>query len=90
MMILALPPRLDLIEATPLTAAFRQAFGKPLTVDASGVEHLGALCLQVLIAAARHWREEGVSFAITPRSDAFVTALNNFGLDVETVTLEEV
>ncbi len=89
MMMLSLPSRLDLIEAKPLTTAFQQATGQPVTVDASAVEHLGGLCLQILISAARAWRAQDLAFAITPRSEAFDTALGDFGLSPQATALEE-
>ena len=49
--------------------------GCDLTLDAGRVGHLGALALQLLIAAARRWRADGVRLAIEPRSPSFDDAL---------------
>ncbi|WP_041527175.1 STAS domain-containing protein [Paracoccus aminophilus] len=81
MNIVTLASRLDLTEASGLAAALNAHSGQPVTLDAGNVEHLGGLCLQVLLAAARQWRETTCEFAITPRSAPFSDALTIFGVD---------
>jgi chemotaxis protein CheX len=76
---LRLAPVLDLNAAAPLKAAFLEHRGEPLEVDASQVQRLGGLCLQVLIAARHGWAEDGRPLSITPRSPAFDEALGLFG-----------
>jgi chemotaxis protein CheX len=66
-----LPQILDLGAAAPLQAELSAARGQPLQLDASGVERLGGLCLQVLIAAQAQWRADAVEFAIANPSAAF-------------------
>lgn len=78
---LALGHRLDLSAATPLAAELQARHGQSLEIDASGVQHLGGLCLQVLLAAAASWRAAGQSLVIAPRSPAFDEALATFGLE---------
>ncbi|MRX50702.1 STAS domain-containing protein [Paracoccus sp. S-4012] len=77
---LTLPARLDLTEARRLTRALRDHAGTPLTLDASRVESLGGLGLQVLLAAAQEWRRRGAALDLGPRSAAFDAALAQFGL----------
>ena len=62
---------LDLTEARPLADALLGVRGQAVALDASGVERLGALCLQVLIAARRTWAADGSPFAIIRPSAAF-------------------
>ncbi len=62
---------LDLTEARPLADALLGARGRPLVLDASGVERLGALCLQVLIAARRAWEVDAAPFSVVRPSAAF-------------------
>jgi chemotaxis protein CheX len=69
---LALADILDLTEARPLAEALTELRGRPVEVDASRVERLGALCLQVLISARRTWVEDGAAFSIVRASPAFV------------------
>ena len=76
---LALDPVLDLKAAAPLRAALLDRRGEALTIDASAVQRLGGLCLQVLLGARRAWAEDGRSLEVTPRSAAFDEALGLFG-----------
>jgi chemotaxis protein CheX len=62
---------LDLRAAKPLWADIHAARGQPLEVDASQVERLGGLCLQVLLAAQAQWRVDGLAFSIANPSPAF-------------------
>lgn len=67
-----LAPVLDLSAATSLSDALKAARGQPLEVDASEVERLGGLCLQVLAAAQAQWRADGAPFSIARPSEAFL------------------
>lgn len=78
---LKLPCRLDLTAARGLKADLLALSGRSLRLDASEVTHLGGLCLQLLLAAATHWRLSGQPLVIEPRSDVFDTALTAFGID---------
>lgn len=79
---LILAERLDLTAAAPLAEAIRaRRDGGPLRLDAGAVDHLGGLCLQVLLAAAADWRARGPGWTIAPRSAAFDRALAVFGID---------
>ena len=70
---------LKLSAAAPLWRQLAAARGGALAVDASEVEHLGALCLQTLVAAARAWRSDGVPFEIASPSPAFADAVRLMG-----------
>jgi chemotaxis protein CheX len=72
---------LDLRAAGPLKAEFTSVRGARLEVDASDVERLGGLCLQVIIAAAAAWREDGAEFRIVNPSPAFLESLKILGAD---------
>lgn len=78
---LVLAERLDLPAVRPLACDLLARAGCDLTLDAGRVGHLGALALQLLIAAARRWRADGVRLAIEPRSPSFDDALRVFGVD---------
>lgn len=77
---LTLAPRLDLTAARPLAGQIAATTGD-LILDASQVAHLGGLCLQILLAAARQCRAEGRGFVIRDRSDGFEAALRQFGVN---------
>ncbi|MDO9338286.1 MAG: STAS domain-containing protein [Caulobacteraceae bacterium] len=78
---LRLEPVLDLKAATPLQTALLARRGRAVEIDASGVERLGGLCLQVLLSAHRTWGDDGFPLQVTPRSEAFTEALRLFGAD---------
>jgi chemotaxis protein CheX len=66
-----LEPVLDLGAAERLHATLMGLRGQPLDIDASQVERLGGLCLQVLISARDTWRADGHSAVIGQASTAF-------------------
>ncbi len=68
-----LSPILDLSAAAPLATAFNGARGQPIEIDASAVERVGGVCLQVLIAAQNAWTSDGVPFALVNPSEAFLS-----------------
>ena len=67
----ALADILDLTEARPLADALAAVRGRPVQINAFAVERLGALCLQVLVAARRTWAADGAAFSIVGASPAF-------------------
>ena len=76
-----LPPVLDLKAAEGLRAALLARRGQPLQIDASGVQRLGGLCLQVLLAARKTWEGDVFPFSIDQRSEAFSEMLRLFGAE---------
>ncbi|MFC2953147.1 STAS domain-containing protein [Marinicaulis aureus] len=80
---IVLDERLDLTAASALCAALIEQRGKPLTIDAEKVEHLGSQCLQVLISAALTWRADNAELSYSGRSSAFTQSLENFGAPMD-------
>lgn len=74
-----LSPVLDLNAAAPLREQLLALRGGAVTLDGSAVERLGALCLQVLLAARKTWRDDGAEFRLTGASDALAEQLAAFG-----------
>lgn len=74
-----LPPSLDVTAAAPLREQLLTLRGGPVALDASGVERLGGLCLQVLMAARRTWAADGLPLRLAAASDAFAAQLAAFG-----------
>jgi chemotaxis protein CheX len=74
-----LPPVLGLNEAAPLCAQLRALRGQPLMVEASHVERIGGLCLQVLLSARKTWAFDGIPMAIANSSSAFKEAVALLG-----------
>ncbi len=83
---LTLPRTLTLAEATPLASVLKENAGAPLSVDASSVDHLGAQCLQVLLAAAQSWRAAGHPLTLTHSSAAFTEGLTRLGVSQDALT----
>ncbi len=74
-----LKPVLDIQQATPLKAELLSLRGQAAEIDASGVERLGGLCLQVLLSAQQTWQADGHDLSITGASEAFVSQWTAFG-----------
>jgi chemotaxis protein CheX len=71
---IVLADSLDLTAAAPLAAELLAARGKPATLDASGVQRLGAQCLQVLLAARGLWSSDGLPWRVVDPSSEFADA----------------
>jgi chemotaxis protein CheX len=65
-----LPAVLDLKAAGPLKTQIETHMGSPLDIDVSGVERMGGLCLQVLLAAAETWRAQDLPFRLINPGDS--------------------
>jgi chemotaxis protein CheX len=76
-----LEPILDLKAADRLKSILMERRGRPLEIDASNVQRLGGLCLQVLISAQHAWMLEGIPMTIASRSGEFSETLKLFGAD---------
>ncbi|WEX78003.1 STAS domain-containing protein [Sinorhizobium numidicum] len=87
---LKLAPVLDLNEATALHEKLLALKGGAVSIDASAVERIGALCVQVLVAGARSWEEDQLSFTFAKVSDAFVKTTQLIGVDVDPLMAKEI
>jgi chemotaxis protein CheX len=72
---LRLPQVLDLNAAAPLAAELMSHRGRPIEIDASAVDRLGAQCVQVLLAARKTWDSDGLSFSTVAASAEFASVL---------------
>jgi len=79
--VLKLPETMDVARARTLFDDLFRRRGTPLTIDASRVEKASALAVEVMVASARQWRSDGISFAIAPMSDAMLETCGGLGLD---------
>ncbi|QJF51181.1 STAS domain-containing protein [Roseobacter ponti] len=77
--------RLDLSAAAGLATALRERTEPEVIVDLSEVRHLGALCLQILIAAATAARKDGRSLSLINASDRVIDQLRVMGMTPETI-----
>jgi chemotaxis protein CheX len=83
---LELPSILDLIAAPGLLEAFTSRRGTALTVDAGGVQRLGAQCLQVLLAARAAWAADGQPLMWESLSEEFSASLELLGVTPDDLT----
>jgi chemotaxis protein CheX len=81
---------LDLNEAAALRGKLMGLRGSDVVVDASGVERVGALCVQVIMAAARTWDEDQLSFTFSKVSDAFQKTMRLIGVNVDHLLAREI
>lgn len=75
-----LPDRLDSSAAPALALALSDLRGQPVALDASGVEVIGALACEVMIAAQRQWKTDGHAFTVTQPPARFEAACTALGL----------
>lgn len=84
--VITLQDRLDFGAAPDLKAELLAQTGNDLQVDASGVTHMGTLCLQILIAASTDWARQGQKFELSSPSEVCVTQLSLHGFSSDTLT----
>ena len=81
---------LDLNEASTLRGKFVGLRGSNIVIDASGVERIGALCVQVIMAAAKTWDEDKLSLTFSKVSDAFQKTMQLIGIDIDHLLAKEI
>lgn len=86
---LSLAPVLDLNEATALRDKLMALKGSDLSIDASAVERVGALCAQVLVSAARSWEVDKRAFSFSSASEPFLKTMQLIGVDIEHLLAKE-
>src|SRR5689334_6797276 len=74
-----LDPTLDLNAAGELARQLIELRGKPVRIDASRVQRMGAQCVQVLLSAEKTWATDGVAFAVAEPSEDFTSTLGTLG-----------
>lgn len=77
-----MPARLDHEGARKLYAGLTTLRGENVRLNARDTTFLGALGLQILVAAARQWRVDGRQFCVSPHSPAFADDLVRLGADL--------
>ena len=81
---------LDLNEASTLRGKLMGLRGSNVVIDASGVDRIGALCVQVIMAAAKTWDEDKLSFTFSKVSDAFQKTMQLIGVDIDHLLAKEI
>ena len=83
---LTLPERLDSGAAPVLYQDLSQHLGQDVTLDAAALRHLGTLCTQVLLSAARTWRNAGAHFTCTSLGPEASAQLSLLGVSPSQLT----
>ena len=86
---LSLDKVLDLNEATVLHGKLMGLRGSDVAIDAASVERAGALCVQVLMSAAKTWEEEKHSFTFSGMSDPLAKTLQLVGVNYDHLLAKE-
>lgn len=81
-----LPARLDLPAAEALAQALRPHIGERARLDATACESIGTPGLQVLLSAARSWREAGAPLSVDGLNAGCTGQLAHFGLTIEDIS----
>lgn len=76
-----LPRRFDAVAAKRLIATLDESRGAALRIDASAVENVSALGIEVIISAARQWQADGQSITLFGQSERFVGTCQTLGFD---------
>ena len=85
---LVLPDSCDSSSAAAIKDLLVARRGAPLVVDAGQVNRVGVQTLQVLMAAANTWRNDGQSYAVTNPSAALLDTIALVGLSGDQFLLE--
>jgi chemotaxis protein CheX len=80
---------LDLNEATSLHGKLMALRGHDVSIDASGVERAGALCIQVLMSAAKTWQQDNKAFKFSKISDGLTKTMQLIGVNHELMLAKE-
>lgn len=84
---IVLPARLDLAAVAPLAQEMAARLpGGHIILDGRGVTHMGALCAQAIISAARSAQDSGGSLTFTDLAERAVQHLATMGLTPEMLT----
>jgi anti-anti-sigma regulatory factor len=79
--ILMLPQRLDALAAQRLLADLLERRGQPLSLDASSVETISALALEVVVSAGLQWQCDQKPICIVAVSEGYQSACGTLGLN---------
>lgn len=77
--VITLPAILDIRAAEPLKSDLMLYRGHAVTLDASSVERLGGLCLQILLSAVKTWKADGQALIFLNVSQALTEQWLGFG-----------
>lgn len=80
-----LDSKLDLVAASALKSTLLENTDKEVVLDMSDVKHFGALCMQVLLAAAKSANSENRKISMTNVSDRVIDQMRVMGMTPEAI-----
>lgn len=78
----SLPPLMTSRFAPELLGDLQAVRGQTISLDASSVQKIGTLCLQVLLSGHKTWTADGLPFCMTGASEEVASRCKLFGLQV--------
>lgn len=87
--VITLPAILDTRAVTSLKAELMAARGQPLSLEASAVERLGGLCLQLLLSAIKTWQADGHALIFLNVSEALRVQWQGLGASPEQLVAQD-
>ena len=85
---IVLAPKLDGSATSSLHEALLEMHGRDVILKGHAVRHLGAMALQVLIAARKTWLDDGASLRVDAPSEALLAGLARLGTSIDAITVE--
>ena len=79
---ITLDPKLASRAAPDLYAQLASHRTDTVVLDASKVEQIGVLSMQILVAAAKTWPEAGLEFEVVDPSPAFCASAETIGIEL--------
>ena len=87
--VIKLPAILDTRTVGELKTELLAARGQAVSLDASMVERLGGLCLQVLLSAIKTWQADGQALIFLNVSEALREQWQGFGASPEQLVTQD-
>lgn len=79
---ITLDPKLASRAAPELYAQLTAHQADTLVLDASKVEQIGILSMQILVSASKTWSDAGLDFEVVDPSTAFCSSAETIGIDL--------
>lgn len=86
---LSLDSVLDLNAATGLHATLLGLRGSDLVIDASSVDKVSTLCVQILMSASKTWAEDQKNLTFSDMSDSLMKIMQLSGVNYEQMLAKE-
>ncbi|WP_410218963.1 STAS domain-containing protein [Paracoccus sp. (in: a-proteobacteria)] len=82
---LPLPETFDRKAAATFSRSLLDHRGTDAVLDASGVQRLGAIGVELLIAARKQWQVDGKALSIKDASQSFLDTLGDIGTSLDSL-----